>query len=375
MTTIRLTVRGDNRLPIGYVDIDGATAKSLVKLARDTPTAFSPPRVVIERDGNTIGSADIVSDSVSPGNLLLFLEQAGAGCISGSVSEWPQLKPACRWAAREITRLRSLGDRDNLRSDPVIVKALCKVELPCTDPSGKAMPSGRTWHLYPVPAQALLDAVHANLVPGLVVARTLAFTDAMVKRMEECDVLQAEVARLTKVINDTAACWVEGNPGVSWEGGLPEAMKAAMQEIVRLRTELEQRKNGPTGYSLEDLKFKIAALPEGGKLVEQLNGILGRCVDQRNAAKAELEQFKEGYAKNAADAVELGVKLDVANAEVERLKKDRARIGPFFVEQSNGLIGADEDDPIGTLMTYARSWNSDRQRLSDQIQHIRDTLA
>lgn len=32
-------------------------------------------------------------------NTLAFLEQAGNGCISGSVSEWPQLKPACAWAA------------------------------------------------------------------------------------------------------------------------------------------------------------------------------------------------------------------------------------------------------------------------------------
>ena len=39
-------------------------------------------------------------------DLLTFLEQAGAGCISGRVADWPQLKPACKWAAEEIKRLR-----------------------------------------------------------------------------------------------------------------------------------------------------------------------------------------------------------------------------------------------------------------------------
>lgn len=39
-------------------------------------------------------------------NLLTFLEQAGQGCISGKIIEWPQLKPACKWAAEEIERLR-----------------------------------------------------------------------------------------------------------------------------------------------------------------------------------------------------------------------------------------------------------------------------
>jgi hypothetical protein len=39
-------------------------------------------------------------------NLEAFLQQAGQGCISGRVSEWPQLRPACAYAAAEITRLR-----------------------------------------------------------------------------------------------------------------------------------------------------------------------------------------------------------------------------------------------------------------------------
>lgn len=43
-------------------------------------------------------------------DLMAFLESAGAGCISGSVSEWPQLKPACKWAAQEIKRYRRIED-------------------------------------------------------------------------------------------------------------------------------------------------------------------------------------------------------------------------------------------------------------------------
>lgn len=40
-------------------------------------------------------------------SLLAFLEQAGAGCISGQVIDWPQLKPACKWAAEQIRAMRS----------------------------------------------------------------------------------------------------------------------------------------------------------------------------------------------------------------------------------------------------------------------------
>ena len=40
-------------------------------------------------------------------NLLAFLEMAGSGAISGRVSEWPQLKPACDWAAKHIASLQA----------------------------------------------------------------------------------------------------------------------------------------------------------------------------------------------------------------------------------------------------------------------------
>lgn len=45
-------------------------------------------------------------DFYEPKQLLIFLEMVGHGCISGRVTEWPQLKPACKWAAEEIKRLR-----------------------------------------------------------------------------------------------------------------------------------------------------------------------------------------------------------------------------------------------------------------------------
>lgn len=37
---------------------------------------------------------------------MIMLEQVGQGCISGHFAEWPQLKPACKWAVEEIKRLR-----------------------------------------------------------------------------------------------------------------------------------------------------------------------------------------------------------------------------------------------------------------------------
>ncbi len=46
-----------------------------------------------------------------PDDLLVFLSQAGQGCISGNIIDWPQLKPACKWAAEEIIKLRR--EKDN----------------------------------------------------------------------------------------------------------------------------------------------------------------------------------------------------------------------------------------------------------------------
>lgn len=39
------------------------------------------------------------------------LRMFAAGCISGNVAEWPQLKPAMRWAVAEIDRLRKLENQ------------------------------------------------------------------------------------------------------------------------------------------------------------------------------------------------------------------------------------------------------------------------
>ncbi len=44
----------------------------------------------------------------------IFLDQAGRGCISGDIIDWPQLKPACAWAVEEIKKLREeLRKKDN----------------------------------------------------------------------------------------------------------------------------------------------------------------------------------------------------------------------------------------------------------------------
>lgn len=45
---------------------------------------------------------EIKESQFTSGNLMAFLEQAGQGCISGRVSEWPQLVPACRWAFEQL---------------------------------------------------------------------------------------------------------------------------------------------------------------------------------------------------------------------------------------------------------------------------------
>lgn len=55
----------------------------------------------------------------------------------------------------------------------------------------------------------------------------------------ERDALQAEVERLNHLVNDTAKHWLALTPGVPWEGGIDQAMNAAVEEIQRLRAENE----------------------------------------------------------------------------------------------------------------------------------------
>lgn len=68
-------------------------------------------KVAVTLEEDRIVEPDVKAD----GGFLVFLEQAGAGCVSGSISEWPQLKPACRWAATEIAALKK--ERDELRAE------------------------------------------------------------------------------------------------------------------------------------------------------------------------------------------------------------------------------------------------------------------
>jgi hypothetical protein len=58
----------------------------------------------VERNGQVVTPvAGETAPDVWP-DMLTFLDQAGRGCISGRVADWPQLKPACAWAAAEIQR-------------------------------------------------------------------------------------------------------------------------------------------------------------------------------------------------------------------------------------------------------------------------------
>lgn len=46
-------------------------------------------------------------DTISEESAMSFLEMSGRGCISGQVSEWPQLIPSCRWAFAKIAQLKN----------------------------------------------------------------------------------------------------------------------------------------------------------------------------------------------------------------------------------------------------------------------------
>lgn len=441
------------KTPIGYIEIDSSAALTLQSLAKGEQIHTNAERA-FAADMRRAGIVEVV-DAVHPDSFMVFLEQAGAGCISGAVSEWPQLKPACRWAAKYIK--------------------WAKQEIRCLE-------ADRDWW----------KKTHAQDTGSL---------------KERWEISKREVERLTKVINDTSAIWIERNPGVAWEGGLPEAMAAAVTEIERLRKEvaheveksiqpadvsrlkheveqLTTERNGfmeelreirndldaagvsmagqeaRTGIALlvkavaEERRLRFIAAgnaemdgkaylrmkeecerlaAEASAHKGELDGVrehlrlaktmfereqqdrirlgniandnmkqIGVVEAERNAAQTEAkhaaevvaairrlvtaenssldtvslieatifslrrqrDEAREGCAKNAADAVELGVRLDAAKA-------DRARIGPFFVEQSKGTVGVDEADPIGTLITFAREWNTRRQAAEAELERLK----
>jgi hypothetical protein len=68
------------------------------------PAADAPAEVFNARTATVDGKADVWPD------MLTFLQMAGRGCISGAVADWPQLKPACKWAAEQIAKLNAIPD-------------------------------------------------------------------------------------------------------------------------------------------------------------------------------------------------------------------------------------------------------------------------
>jgi len=58
------------------------------------------------RKYHTVKVKDYISNPMSDESLEIALRCFASGSISGQVSEWPQLKPALRWAVKEIDRLR-----------------------------------------------------------------------------------------------------------------------------------------------------------------------------------------------------------------------------------------------------------------------------
>lgn len=97
--------------------INGLTHPCKCAMCNDGKIEFDPREILdsrrVKRDGEgSVHEFKVVE--VPSGKLMrpegyeAFLKQAGQGCISGNIYEWPQLKPACRWALLEIERLRKL---------------------------------------------------------------------------------------------------------------------------------------------------------------------------------------------------------------------------------------------------------------------------
>lgn len=73
--------------------------------------------------------------------------------------------------------------------------------------------------------------------------------------------LIAEVEANQALIEQTAKNFLQLQPGISWEGGIEEAMKAAVSELERLRSVAEERYQKAWGLSGEiyELRREIAA--------------------------------------------------------------------------------------------------------------------
>ncbi len=104
----------------------------------------------------------------------------------------------------------------------------------------------------------------------------------------------------------------------------------------RVQKDLDQRRAGPIGYGVEDLRSWMGMMPDGAKRIEQLNGILGQAIDERNKARArvlELDALDNSVAQGFRQ--QLAAKDDAINyayTERNRLVALLARQYPSSLE-------------------------------------------
>ncbi len=91
--------------------------------------------------------------------------------------------------------------------------------------------------------------------------------------------------------------------------------------IARLESELEQRRKGPIGYGINDLRSTLAQIPDGEKHIERLNSIVGQAIDQRDAARKSYDDAESLMYAAEKRAIRYLAERDTLSARCLELEK------------------------------------------------------
>ena len=98
-----------------------------------------------------------------------------------------------------------------------------------------------------------------------------------------------EIERLRSLIGHAAKYWLDHfltNPAIAWEGGIDKAMKAACEEIERLRAENAKLREVLTSIALQNLYAEV--VDHDPDDLDWLGGYEG-CVKEARAALAKVQ--------------------------------------------------------------------------------------
>lgn len=200
---------------------------------------------------------------------------------------------------------------------------------------------------------------------------------ANIQAAEMVPELVAEVKRLTQLIDHTASNFLQLQPGIAWDGGIADAMKAAVGEIKRLRIENERAERAHE--SLDAMRKRQLAAKDAEICILKTEA----CAAQKNIKRRdddiaglmkELARWRqiaiEERAKNIALAWDgqWSVEEPSENAVLEATNELSIQI-----EEESSYLDRLETDYLSWVRAYYRDLGEEvaMQRAQDALEKIR----